>query len=234
MKTTCPARLALCLLAVLLLAVSAAHADIPADGLPEGIIINGPVSVFDGTWSNANFIGTLQNGDPVLILQQAGPLFQVFSRVNRLAGWIPAANVRINQTPPITVGVVISQNVTLRQSPSTTAKQLARPANGAVLYILGVQGDWYHVRFYDAGNTQLEGYVRTHFVVENPAFVTTTKNTYVYAIPSRQSKMVGELVPGTQLVVIGEFGDFWVVNLRSASGFIHKSDIEYGQIEGNG
>ena len=233
MKTTCPTRLILCVLAAVLLTGGAAHATAPVEGL-EGIVINGPVSVFDGAWSGANAVGVMVNGDPVLILQQAGPLLQVFSRATGLAGWVPVANVRISHAPPVTAGIVISQSVTLRQSPSTTAKQLARPTNGAVFDILGTQGDWYHVRYYGSGNDPVEGYVRTYFVVEDPAFVTTTRQTYVYAVPSRQSKMVGELVPGTQLVVIGEYGDFWVVNLRSASGFIHKEEIEYGQIEGNG
>ena len=47
--------------------------------------------------------------------------------------------------------------------------------------------------------------------------------------PSRIAggKKVGELISGTQLVIIGEYGDFWVVNLRSASGFIYKNDVQY-------
>ncbi|HML49386.1 MAG TPA: SH3 domain-containing protein [Clostridia bacterium] len=63
--------------------------------------------------------------------------------------------------------------------------------------------------------------------MRNPRFVTTHKSTYVYAVPDRSGKKVGELIAGTQLVIIGEYGDYWVVNLRSASGFIHKSDVQY-------
>lgn len=221
--------------AALLLMAGLAYADSATNGLPTGTIVGGPVTVYDGTWSNTNAVGTLQNGDAVIVMQQSGQMLQVFSRISRLAGWVPAGNVRIDQATPVYPGVVISQNVTLRESPSTTAKQLARPTNGTVLDILSEQNGWYYVRFWDGKSTMpIEGYVRTNFVVRDPMFVTTTQATYVYSMPDRGAKMVGQLVSGTQLVVIGEYGDFWVVNLRSASGFIHKNDIEYNQISGNG
>lgn len=205
-------------------------------GLSTGRIIDGPVSVYDGSWNNANVIGTLKTDDAVVVLQYSGWMTQVFSRVNQLAGWVPTANVRINQaTPFVYPGIVISQNASLRETPSTAAKQLASLSNGTVFDILSEENDWYHARYWDEKTgAPLEGYVRTYFIVRDPMFVTTTKLTFVYAMPSRGSKMVGQLVAGTQLVVIGEFNDYWVVNLRSASGFILKSDIEYDQITGNG
>lgn len=206
------------------------------NGLPTGTIFNGPVDVYDGIWVGSSKVGTLNTGDAVIVMQQdsGAGMTQVFSRVNRLAGWVPSGNVQVDSISPVFPGVVISQNVTLRESPSTGAKQLARPSNGDVLDILDEQNGWYTVRYWDKTKGPLEGYVRTNFVVRNPAFVTTTKATYVYAMPSRNSKMVGEIISGTQLVVIGEWNDYWVVNLRSASGFIHKNDIEYNQIGGNG
>mgnify|MGYP003623882591 CR=1 FL=1 len=68
--------------------------------------------------------------------------------------------------------------------------------------------------------------------VRNPACITSTKSTYVYATPDRGAKKVGQLISGTQLVVIGEWGEFWMVNLRSASGFIYKRDVEDNYING--
>lgn len=223
------------MLAALMLVAAPALAENATNGLPTGVIVGGPVTVYDGMWTNANAVGTLQNGTPVIVMQYDAEKAQVFSRAQRLAGWVLAANVQVDRATPVYPGVVISQNVTLRESPSTGARQLARPTNGTVLDLLAEQDGWYTVRYWDEkGNAPIEGYVRTNFIVRDPMFVTTTKATYVYSMPSRSAKMVGELVSGTQLVVIGEYDDFWVVNLRSASGFIYKYDIEYNQISGNG
>lgn len=221
------------MLAVLLLLSATAVAESMTNGLPTGVIINGPVTAYDGTWNNAAAVGTLQSGTGVIVMQQFGDMAQVFARVQRLAGWIPLRNVQIDQAMPVYPGVVISQNVSLRESPATNARLIASIPNGTVLDIYAEQNGWYTVGYWDGkSQTPQQGYVRVDFIVRDPSFVTTTQSTYVYAMPSRSAKKVGQLVSGTQLVVIGEFNDFWVVNLRSASGFIYKNDIAYGQITG--
>jgi uncharacterized protein YgiM (DUF1202 family) len=123
-------------------------------------------------------------------------------------------------------GVVISENVSVREAPSTNATRLARPSNGAVLDIWSEADGWYYVTYYDEDGQVFQGYVLVDYIVINPVYLTTTKATYVYSTPSRASKKVGQITTGTPLLVIGEYNNFWVVNLRSASGFIYKGDVE--------
>lgn len=213
---------------LMLLSLAPALADGDLNGLSTGTVVAGSVTVYDGTWADASAIGSLPYGTPVVILQSYGEWMQVHARAMRLVGWVSSYDIQIDTSVmPIYLGVVISQNVSLRESPSTGARRIASIPNGEMLSLLDEQNGWYTVSWWDSkSNTPQQGYVLVDYVVRDPQYITTTGSTYVYSTPSRSSKKVGQVVSGTQLVVIGEWGDFWVVNLRSASGFIYKRDVE--------
>lgn len=220
-----------------LMAIPGAYAmDMDRSQETGQIIGSGPVTLVDGLWNDAVVVGKLSVGTSVIILQRFGDMMQVFARAERLVGWVKSDYVRVDQgAAPVYTGVVISQNVSIRSTPSTGGGLVIRANNGDMVEILDEQSGWYTVSYWDGkSNTPVQGYARTNFIVRDPAFITTTQATYVYAMPSSNSKMVGQLVSGTQLVVIGEWNDYWVVNLRSASGFIRKGDVGYNQIGGNG
>ncbi|MDL2318672.1 SH3 domain-containing protein [Eubacteriales bacterium OttesenSCG-928-A19] len=221
------------LLAVCLALSAVALAGDTATGLPTGTIVDYQTTVYDGTWAGANVVGTLYQGTGVIILQSYGTWMQIHARAERIVGWVTSSSVRYDQRITVYPGVVISQNVSLRESPSLGATRITSIPNGTVLDLLDEQSGWYYVAYYNAANTApLEGWVLVDFIVRDPSFITTTASTYVYAMPSRDAKKVGQLVSGTQLVIIGEYGDFWVVNLRSASGFIYKRDVDDNLISG--
>lgn len=210
---------------LLALAVSAYADEMATQQLPTGTIRSNGVTVYDRPDSGAAVVGTLSGGSAVIILNTQGNMIQVFARADRMTGWVDSASVA-RENNLVYPGIVISQSVSLRETRSTASKRLANIPNGTMLDLLEEQDGWYYVRFWDGkSQTPLEGWVRTDFVVRNPQFLTTYQSTYVYAAPSRSMKKVGQLVAGTQLVIIGEYNDFWIVNLRSASGFIHKNDI---------
>lgn len=221
------------LVAAMLLPLLPALAEESAVSL-SGTVMEG-TTVYDGTWPGANAVGTLLPGTNVIVLQIFGDWTQVFARTERIVGWVVSSAVDVNPSVPIYPGVVISQNVSLRESPSTGAKRLASIPNGSIFDLLDEQDGWYRVDYWD-GKTALplEGWVLVDFVVRDPSFITTTESTFVYAVPDRSAKKVAQLTSGTQLVIIAEWGDFWVVNLRSASGFIYKKDVEANITGGNG
>lgn len=220
------------LAAVLLFSVPALASSTASNGLATGTITT-MTSVYDGVWDNANIVGALQAGTGVIVLQSYAGWLQVHARAERLVGWVSASTVKIDTATPVYPGVVISQNVSLRESPSTSATRLASIPNGTILELLDEQNGWYYVTYWnDKTGSPLQGWSLVDYIVRDPAYITTTKSTYVYATPSRSAKKVGQLVSGTQLVVIGEYDDFWVVNLRSASGFIYKRDVEDNLISG--
>lgn len=124
--------------------------------------------------------------------------------------------------------VVISETVSIREEAKTDATVIATAHNGEKLTILEEQQNWYLIRFDDnQSDAHGQGYVLKRFMMADPEYVTTEGLTYVYAMPSASAKTVGEVEGGESLVVIGEWDDYWAVNLRTASGFIWKGDVQY-------
>lgn len=133
-----------------------------------------------------------------------------------------AATVNANQV------IVISDSLPVYASPNTASEVLGTASNGEILEILSEQANWYQVSMWDtASNTRQQGYVVKSFVVDDAEFITARNETLVYALPSTSAKTVGILKAGEELTVIGEADDFWAVNLRTAGGFVRKTDVDY-------
>lgn len=133
-----------------------------------------------------------------------------------------AASVGANQA------IVITDSLPVYASPNTTAEVIGNASNGEILEILSEQASWYRISIWDtASNVRKEGYVAKGFVVANAEFITARTKTLVYALPSTAAKTVGELEGGEELTVIGDANDFWAVNLRTASGFVRKNEVDY-------
>lgn len=127
--------------------------------------------------------------------------------------------------------VVISETVSIRPTMDTSADAIAVAHNGEMLTVVDEAANWYLIRFDDdAHGAHGQGYVLKRFVIADPAHVTAPGRVYVYAMPDERAKTVGEVEAGTSLVVIGEWGAFWAVNLRTASGFVRKADVDYNGI----
>lgn len=114
-------------------------------------------------------------------------------------------------------GVVIANRITMRETPKSNGKTVTHLTNGTMMAILDEDGSWYYVNA--DGHT---GYVMKEYVVADPDFMTTTGSVSVYAYPG-SDKRVGSLSRYTRLTIIDEYRDYYVVNLRHASGFIKKN-----------
>lgn len=121
-------------------------------------------------------------------------------------------------------GVVICSSMSIRDDRTTRAALLATARNGEKLSILSEMGDWFQVRHVDGNGKQTIGWARAIYIVKNPVTVTTIGQALAYSYPSLGAKCVGELARGTQLTVIAQYGDFYCVNLRSASAFVRVTD----------
>ena len=201
--------------------------DMTGAALPSGNVAAGGAQLYAEPVEGAKQLATLAGGAEVIVLRRSGNWAQVFVHNGQKVGWMMGGAVQTAYGTMFYPGIVISQSVSLREEPKTNAKLVSSIPNGAMINILQEQSGWYYASYWDGKtNVPKQGWVRTDFIVRNPTFLTTTQSTYVYATPSRSAKKVGQLIAGTQLVVIGEYGDFWVVNLRSASGFIYKGDVQ--------
>ena len=85
--------------------------------------------------------------------------------------------------------------------------------------------DGYALIYYSDGNKN--GWVRSEYLLMDPAWYVCDQGTPVYACPETTAPRVGYLATGTQLPIIAEYSDGrreWVcVSLRGASGWIRKT-----------
>lgn len=222
------------MLVILAIAFPVSAQETVAQPLPLGTIVGDGVILYGNPLTTSPQVGILTNGTQVLVIQQYPDWIQVHTLKDEQVGWVMPAQVSITAVNTYSSAqayypaIVISKSISLRVEPNVRSERISSLSNGTLLNILNDQGDWLYVNVWNQKEqAYIQGWLKSDFIVRNPRFVTTHQSTYVYAIPDRGGKKVGEVISGTQLVVIGEYGDFWVVNLRSASGFIYKEDVQY-------
>ena len=125
--------------------------------------------------------------------------------------------------------VVLCETLTLRESSSSSSKALAtlnygdRPIvvgadlpagakeeNGFVYCVLGDSED------------SPAGWLNADYIIINPAWYVTEKATAVYAWNDSTAPKVALLDNGTRLPILREEGNWYIVSLRGAVGWIHK------------
>ena len=70
------------------------------------------------------------------------------------------------------------------------------------------------------------GWVRSDYIVIDPAYYLTDAQTAVYAYGDTMAPRVALLDGGTKLPIIAEMEDWYVVSLRGASGWIRKTPAD--------
>ncbi len=116
-------------------------------------------------------------------------------------------------------GYVISRNVSVRVAPEESAKMVFSAKNGDVLNIVGENGSWYTIKL-DDGTI---AYAHSAYIMLNPKVIYLCSGAPVYAAPSLTNKRVGYVSAGDMFVVIAETDNYYLVNLRTAAGYISKN-----------
>ena len=125
--------------------------------------------------------------------------------------------------------VVLCEKLTLREEPSSSSKAVqtlnygdtpivvnadmpegAKVENGFVYCVLGDSEDSPH------------GWINADYIVINPAWYVAEKKTPVYAWNDTAAPKVALLDADTSLPILKEDGEWFVVSLRGAAGWIHK------------
>ena len=114
--------------------------------------------------------------------------------------------------------VVISKNVTVRATQNTNAKSVKRLNYGERFAAMPVGNGWCEV--YLTETEGLDGYVLEDYVLLNPAYITTEESTPVYAWQARNAKRVGLLGRGETYPIIRMEGNWMLISLRGAAGWI--------------
>lgn len=134
-------------------------------------------------------------------------------------------------TPPEGYGqiglpsVVLCNSLTLYSEPGQNAIQTLSYGDRPI--VMRQEGGWANVALGDALDSQT-GWVNEVFLGIDPAWYETVEDTSVYAWNDTAAPKVALLDTGVSLPILKDDGDWLVVSLRGASGWIHNPDRSSG------
>ena len=142
------------------------------------------------------------------------------------------AAVQAKMTPPHGVGqiglqaVVLCEELTVRQKPDVSSKAAKKLKYGTTIIVTQQKGKWAECVLSDSVDEEIAGWVNADYIAIDPAWYRTEDKTQVYAWGDTKAPKVALLDKGTTLPVLKEEGDWFVVSLRGAAGWIHKSESD--------
>ncbi len=125
--------------------------------------------------------------------------------------------------------VVLCESLTLRESPGSSAKAVRTLYYGDQPIVVGAdlpsgpkkENGFVYCTLGDSEDSPC-GWIREDYIFINPAWYVAEKDTKVYAWNDADAPKVALLDKGTRLPVLKEEGDWYLVSLRGAVGWIHK------------
>ena len=127
------------------------------------------------------------------------------------------------------VAVVLCEELTLREEPSASSKALQTLNYGDRPIVVGADGPtgpmlengFVYCTLGDSEDSPC-GWINAAYIVINPAWYVTDKDTAVYAWNDPGAFKVALLGKGTRLPILREEGDWYIISLRGAVGWIRK------------
>ena len=125
--------------------------------------------------------------------------------------------------------VVLCEELTLREKPSSSSEALKTLNYGDRPIVVGAdtpegpteENGFVYCTLGDSEDSP-SGWINADYIVINPAWYVTEKETAVYAWNDPAAFKVALLDKGARLPVLKEEGDWFVISLRGAVGWIHK------------
>ena len=120
-------------------------------------------------------------------------------------------------------GAVLCEELTLRQEPNASSKAVKTIKYGDFLGVFQVVDGWAECYFSDDVNGGPEGWVNADYIVVDPDWYKTDEQTPVYAWNETTALRVALLDKDVTLPILKDEGDWLIVSLRGATGWIHKT-----------
>ena len=117
--------------------------------------------------------------------------------------------------------VVLCESLTVRAEPDSGSKAVQTLPYGKVFAVLSEKNGWAQVILSDDVDASPAGWVNKDYILIDPAWYRTAAKTSVFAWDDQSAPKVARLEPGTTLPVIKEEGEWILVSLRGAAGWIH-------------
>lgn len=147
-----------------------------------------------------------------------------------LVGSIGAAHGEI--IPPSGMGqigyeaVVLCESLTVREKPDASSKAVQTLQQGKVFLVMEQSNGWADVVLSDDVDGAPVGWVNADYIVVDPAWYKTDDKTPVYAWNDTAALRVALLDKGETLPILKEEGDWLIVALRGATGWIQKTSAD--------
>ena len=117
--------------------------------------------------------------------------------------------------------VVLCEELTLRMGSETSAPKVKTLEYGSQI-IVDRQADGFAHCFLGDSEDATEGWVNADYIIIDPAWYRTEGRTPVYAWDSTGAPKVALLDGGEILPIVANEGDWLIVSLRGAVGFIQR------------
>ena len=125
--------------------------------------------------------------------------------------------------------VVLCETLTLREKPSSSSKAIQTLSYGDRPIVVGAdlpagpkeENGFVYCTLGDSEDSP-SGWIKSDFIIINPTWYRTEKETQVYAWNDTAALKVALLDKGTRLPILKEDDAWYVVSLRGAAGWIHK------------
>jgi len=114
--------------------------------------------------------------------------------------------------------VIISKSISVRPSQNANAKAVKKMNYGEHMAVMSLGNGW--CECYLSETEGVSGYVLEDYILIDPAYITTEESTPVYAWQAQNAKRVGLLGRGETFPIIRMEGDWLLISLRGAAGWV--------------
>ena len=122
--------------------------------------------------------------------------------------------------------VVLCEKLALRQERDTHSKSLKTLRYGDKMILTDIKDGWAQCFLSDAEGEGPAGYVGTEYLLIDPAWYKMDETTTVYAWNDTAAPKVALLNKGTTLPLLKDEGDWLIISLRGATGWIQKTEAD--------
>ena len=119
--------------------------------------------------------------------------------------------------------VVLCETLTARQEPGAASKSVKALDYGSFIIVMKVQNGWAECLLSDSIDEVSSVWVNADYIAIDPAWYRTDETTPVYAWNDPAAPKVALLGKGETLPILKDAGDWLVVSLRGAAGWIQKT-----------
>ena len=120
------------------------------------------------------------------------------------------------------IAVVLCESLSVRKTPSFSAKTVQTLEFGTQFSVLAEKNGWAQVCLSDDVDASPEGWVNMEYIAVDPAWYKTEQKTAVYAWNDTKAPKVALLDKRQILPILKQEGDWLLVSLRGAVGWIKK------------